>query len=153
MSGGRSHDAGGSPHDLSEGKVPGEISSPDSKASASLRGSSVALKEVNTKTGKPSSNPTQSRNFPQQKLIIGLDLGDRSSCCCVLEEAGRIGLEQQVSNEKALLKLNCERTWNTPRRHSGRRSWESAFMDEAKRFGPALYHYLRVLGEVRSMIF
>jgi transposase len=39
----------------------------------------------------------QSRNFSQQKLTIGLDLGDRSSCYCVLDESGRIMLEQKVS--------------------------------------------------------
>ena len=28
----------------------------------------------------------QSRNIPQQKLTIGLDLGDRNSWYCVVEE-------------------------------------------------------------------
>jgi hypothetical protein len=33
----------------------------------------------------------ESRNFSvQQKLTIGLDLGDRNSWYCVLDEAGRI---------------------------------------------------------------
>ena len=39
----------------------------------------------------------ESRNISQQKLTIGLDLGDRSSCYCVLDETGRIVLEQRVS--------------------------------------------------------
>ena len=39
----------------------------------------------------------QSRNFPQQKLTIGLDLGDRSSWYCVLDEAGNVLGEQRVS--------------------------------------------------------
>jgi transposase len=39
----------------------------------------------------------QSSNFSQQKLTIGLDLGDRSSCYCVLDETGRIVMEQKVS--------------------------------------------------------
>jgi transposase len=39
----------------------------------------------------------QSRNFPQQKLTIGLDLGDRSSWYCVLDEAGNVLEEQRVS--------------------------------------------------------
>jgi Ethanolamine utilization protein EutJ (predicted chaperonin) len=30
----------------------------------------------------------QSRNISQQKLTIGLDLGDRNSWCCVVDEAG-----------------------------------------------------------------
>src|SRR3974390_3273919 len=32
-----------------------------------------------------------------QKLTIGLDLGDRSSWCCVLEESGQIRQEQRVA--------------------------------------------------------
>ena len=39
----------------------------------------------------------QSRNFSQHKLTIGLDLGDRSSCYCVLDETGGIVLEQRVA--------------------------------------------------------
>jgi transposase len=39
----------------------------------------------------------QIRNFSQQTLTIGLDLGDRSSCYCVLDEAGNVVLEQRVS--------------------------------------------------------
>ena len=39
----------------------------------------------------------QIRNFSQPQLTIGLDLGDRSSCYCVLDETGRIVLEQRVS--------------------------------------------------------
>ena len=39
---------------------------------------------------------TKSSNISQQKLTIGLDLGDRNSWYCVLDEAGRIQLEQRV---------------------------------------------------------
>ena len=39
----------------------------------------------------------QSRNFSQPQLSIGLDLGDRSSCYCVLDETGRIVMEQKVA--------------------------------------------------------
>jgi transposase len=35
----------------------------------------------------------QTRNFGEQKLTIGLDLGDRSSWYCVLDEAGEVLLE------------------------------------------------------------
>jgi transposase len=49
------------------------------------------MKKVSTAARK------QSRNFSQQKLTIGLDLGDRSSCYCVLDESGRIVMEQKVS--------------------------------------------------------
>jgi transposase len=45
----------------------------------------------------------QGRNISRQTLIIGLDLGDRSSWYCVVDEAGRIQLEQRVrTNAKAL---------------------------------------------------
>ncbi len=49
------------------------------------------MKKVSTAAAK------QSRNFSQQKLTIGLDLGDRSSCFCVLDETARIVSEQRVS--------------------------------------------------------
>ena len=46
---------------------------------------------------------TESRNISQQKLTIGLDLGDRNSWYCVLDEAGQIQLEQRVrTTAKAL---------------------------------------------------
>jgi transposase len=38
-----------------------------------------------------------SRNFSEGKLTIGLDLGDRSSCYCVLDDSGRIIMERKVS--------------------------------------------------------
>jgi transposase len=49
------------------------------------------MKKVSTAAAK------QNRNLCQQKLTIGLDLGDRSSWYCVLEEAGEIVLEQKLS--------------------------------------------------------
>jgi hypothetical protein len=55
------------------------------------------MKKVSTRAA------AQSRNISQQKLTIGLDLGDRNSWYCVLDEAGRIQLEQRVrTNAKAL---------------------------------------------------
>src|SRR6476661_4713951 len=45
----------------------------------------------------------QSRNLSQQKLTIGLDLGDRNSWYCVINEAGQIEVEQRVrTTEKGL---------------------------------------------------
>lgn len=45
----------------------------------------------------------QSRNISQQKLTIGLDVGDRNSWYCVMDEAGQIRLEQRVrTSAKAL---------------------------------------------------
>ena len=49
------------------------------------------MKKVSTATIK------QSRNFSQHQLTIGLDLGDRSSCYCVLDETGRIIMEQKIA--------------------------------------------------------
>jgi transposase len=55
------------------------------------------MKKVSTAATK------QSRNISQQRLTIGLDLGDRNSCYCVLDEAGRIQWEQRVrTTAKAL---------------------------------------------------
>ena len=48
------------------------------------------MKKVSTVGAK------QSKNISQQKLTIGLDLGDRNSWYCVLDEAGQIQLEQRV---------------------------------------------------------
>jgi transposase len=36
------------------------------------------------------------KNFSQPKLTIGLDLGDRSSWYCVLDERGEVVLEQKL---------------------------------------------------------
>jgi transposase len=44
-----------------------------------------------------------SKKISQQKLTVGLDLGDRSSCYCVLDETGGIVLEQKgATTPKAL---------------------------------------------------
>ena len=45
----------------------------------------------------------QSRSISHAKLTIGLDVGDRNSWYCVLNEAGQIQLERRVgTNAKAL---------------------------------------------------
>ena len=55
------------------------------------------MKKVSTAVAK------QSRNISRQRLTIGLDLGDRNSWYCVLDEAGTIRLEQRVrTTTKAL---------------------------------------------------
>src|SRR5438445_11744246 len=55
------------------------------------------MKKVSTVAAKPS------KKMSQQKLTIGLDLGDRNSWYCVLDESGQIQLEQRVrTNAKAL---------------------------------------------------
>ena len=55
------------------------------------------MKKVSTVATK------SSRNICQQQLTIGLDLGDRNSWYCVLDESGQIRQEQRVgTNAKAL---------------------------------------------------
>ena len=56
------------------------------------------MKKVSTTAAK------QSKNFSKQKLTIGLDLGDRSSWYCVLEEAGEIVLEQKLGTTPKAMK-------------------------------------------------
>ena len=55
------------------------------------------MKKISTVAAK------QSQNFREQRLTIGLDLGDRSSWYCVLDEAGDVLLEQKLgTNPKAM---------------------------------------------------
>src|SRR6478752_7020454 len=56
------------------------------------------MKKVSTVASKAS------RKISQQKLTVGLDLGDRSSWYCVLDEAGRVLLEQRVSTTPKALR-------------------------------------------------
>ena len=56
------------------------------------------MKKGSTVAAKPS------RKISEQKLTIGLDLGDRSSWYCVLDESGSIVLEQKVSTTSKALK-------------------------------------------------
>src|SRR5215831_5244491 len=56
------------------------------------------MKKISTVVAK------QGRNNSQQELTIGLDLGDRSSWYCILDEAGRIVLEQRVSTTPKALR-------------------------------------------------
>src|SRR3974390_1915684 len=56
------------------------------------------MKKVSTAARK------QIRNISQQKLTVGLDLGDRSSWYCVLEGTGQVMLEQRVSTTAKVLR-------------------------------------------------
>src|SRR5437870_4302622 len=47
--------------------------------------------------------------FKGHKLTIGLDLGDRWSCYCVLDEAGEIILEQKLPTTPEAMKQTFER--------------------------------------------
>src|ERR1700750_1839983 len=56
-----------------------------------------AMKKVSTVAVKPS------KKISQQKLTVGLDLGDRNSWYCVVDEAGQVQLEQRIrTSAKAL---------------------------------------------------
>ena len=46
----------------------------------------------------------ESEIFKEQRLTIGMDLGDHWSCYCILDEAGRILLEQKVATTPEALK-------------------------------------------------
>jgi hypothetical protein len=61
------------------------------------------MKKVSTVVTK------QSRNISRQTLTIGLDLGDRNSWYCVLDEAGTIQLEQRVRTTAKAVKLRVFR--------------------------------------------
>src|SRR6267142_4013751 len=56
------------------------------------------MKKVSTAAAK------QMRNFSEQKLTIGLDLGDRSSWYCVLDETGEVRLEQKLGTTPKAMK-------------------------------------------------
>jgi Ethanolamine utilization protein EutJ (predicted chaperonin) len=49
------------------------------------------MKKISTVAAKPS------KKISQQKLTVGLDLGDRNSWYCVLDESGHVVVEQRVS--------------------------------------------------------
>jgi len=60
------------------------------------------MKKLSTTTTTQIRNLSQPKST-QQKLTVGLDLGDRNSWYCVLDEAGQIHLEQRVrTTAKAL---------------------------------------------------
>ena len=56
------------------------------------------MKKVSTAATK------QSKNFSEQKLTIGLDLGDRSSWYCVLDATGSVLPEQRLSTTPKAMK-------------------------------------------------
>ena len=67
------------------------------------------MKKVSIATTK------QSRNFSEQQLTIDLDLGDRSSWYCGLDEAGKVLLEQRVgTTPKAMREVFGKSKAETP---------------------------------------
>ena len=74
----------------------------------------------------------QSRNISQQRLTIGLDLGDRHSWYCVLDEAGQVQLEQRVRTSAQALQdvfggMPCSRVALETGTHS---PWISRLLSE-----------------------
>src|SRR5215469_6480217 len=53
---------------------------------------------------KTSTATTAGNKNLQEKLTIGLDLGDRSSWYCVLDEAGEVTSEQKLSTTSKAMK-------------------------------------------------
>jgi transposase len=56
------------------------------------------MKKISTVAAK------QNKNFSEQKLTIGLDLGDRSNWYCVLNESGDVVLEQRLGTTPKAMK-------------------------------------------------
>jgi transposase len=56
------------------------------------------MKKISTVAAK------QTKNFREQRLTIGLDLGDRWSWYCVLDEAGDVLLEQKPGTTPKAMK-------------------------------------------------
>src|SRR5579864_9438761 len=85
-----------------------------------------AMKKVSTVAAKAS------RKISSQKLTVGLDLGDRSSWYCVLDEAGSVLLEQRLSTTSKAVR---EVFGGMPRSHialeTGMHSpWDSRLLSE-----------------------
>ena len=59
--------------------------------------------------------------FKGQKLTLGMDLGDHWSCYCVLDEAGKIILEQKVAMTPEAMKQTSQANWLVPDKRSRNR--------------------------------
>ncbi len=84
------------------------------------------MKKVSTVAATPS------KKISQQKLTVGLDLGDRSSWYCVVDEAGQIQREQRVrTNAKALREVFGEMAHSRIALETGTHSpWISRLLSE-----------------------
>ena len=75
----------------------------------------------------------QIRNFAEKKYIVGLDLGDRWSWYCVLDDRGEVVFEQKLSTTPKALRdvfgaMSHSRVALETRTHS---PWVSRLMKEA----------------------
>src|ERR1700676_2057140 len=71
---------------------------PNSRRARSATERRPAMKKTST------VQALQSENFKEQKLTIGVDLGDRWSFYCVLDEAGQVILEQKLPTTPEAMK-------------------------------------------------
>ncbi len=105
------------------------------------------MKKVSTVAARPS------KKISQQKLTVGLDLGDRNSWYCVLDESGQIQLEQRVrTNAKALREVFSEMPHSRIGLEIGTHSpWISRLLSE---LGPEVIvanaRKVRLIGESRK---
>ena len=68
---------------------------------------------------KSSTAVAQSKRNFHQKLTIGLDLGDRSSWYCVLDEAGEVIHEQKLSTTpKAMQEVFASKSYSSRDGHT-----------------------------------
>jgi transposase len=105
------------------------------------------MKKVSTAAAKAS------RNISRQTLTVGLDLGDRNSWYCVLDEAGQIQLEQRVgTNAKALREVFGAMPRSRIALETGTHSpWISRLLSELGHEGiVANARKLRLIGESRK---
>jgi transposase len=104
------------------------------------------MKKVSTAVAK------QTNNFAEQKLTMGLDLGDRSSWYCVLDEAGTVLLEQRLSTAPKAMR---EVLGGMPRSRDRARDGDAFAVGKpaAQRVGHAVIvahaRNLRLIGESR----
>src|SRR5215472_13878993 len=73
-----------------------------------------------------------SKIFNGHQLTIGLDLGDRSSCYCVLDETGEIILEQKLpTTPEAMKRVFGKMAWSRMAMETGAHSpWVSRLLAE-----------------------
>ena len=105
------------------------------------------MKKGSTATGQAS------RKISQQKLTVGLDLGDRHSWYCVLDETGQIQLEQRVgTSAKALREVFGAMPWSRVALETGTHSpWISRLLGElGHEVIVANARKLRLIGESRK---
>ena len=82
---------------------------------------------------------TAKKIFKGRQLTIGMDLGDRWSFYCVLEESGRVLLEDKFATTPEAMKQTWSRRpcgnrrWPARREHAARRNRDGEFRHAAPR--------------------